>query len=127
MSMVFTFGSNLSGIHGAGAARFAKIHHGAAWGEGIGHHGNSYAIPTKDRKIRTLSTSAIRPFIDQFIDYATAHPELMFQVTRIGCGLAGYADHQIAPMFRAAPANCYFDEAWRPALGEDRIYWGHVE
>lgn len=122
----FVFGSNLAGIHGAGAARYAKILHGAVWGEGLGHHGNSYAIPTKDRKIQTLSKAAIRIFVGDFIKYAKANPEMRFQVTRIGCGLAGYADEEIAPMFIEAPANCAFDSAWEKILGPNRTYWGHV-
>lgn len=125
--MVMVFGSNLAGVHGAGAARFAKMMHGAVWGEGVGHHGNSYAIPTKDRKIHTLSTTAIRTFVNDFLKYAAAHPELTFQVTRIGCGLAGYTDREIAPMFMDAPLNCQFDSAWQPILGDRYTYWGHVE
>lgn len=124
--MIFVFGSNLAGIHGAGAARFAKMTHGAVWGEGIGHYGNSYALPTKDRKIQTLSTTAIRVFVNDFLKYAAAHPEMEFQVTRIGCGLAGYTDREIAPMFLNAPLNCQFDSDWQPILGDRYTYWGHV-
>lgn len=29
--------------------------------------------------------------------YAHSHPELTFQLTRVGCDLAGYTDSQIAP------------------------------
>lgn len=125
--MIFVFGSNLAGLHEGGAARVAHNRHGAVWCEGLGHHGNSYALPTMDRKFQTLSTTAIRVFVGDFIKYATTHPELEFQVTRIGCGLAGYEDRQIAPLFLEAPANCHFDTAWQPILGEHRNYWGHVE
>ena len=123
---VFVFGSNLKGVHGAGAAKYAVQHKGAVLGAGVGHYGNSYALPTKDRNIVTLSKTAIRIFVGDFIRYATAHPELTFQVTRIGCGLAGYSDKDIAPLFFDAPLNCQFDSAWRPILGEKYTYWGHV-
>ena len=124
--MVMVFGSNLAGIHGAGAAAYALKHKGAVWGEGIGHHGNSYAIPTKDRKIRSMTTTPISMFVRQFLEYATAHPELEFQVTQVGCGLAGMTPSVMAPMFKGAPKNCQFDTAWSPWLGADHHYWGHV-
>ena len=44
--------------------------------------------------------------------YANEHPELQFEVTRIGCGLAGYKDEQIAPFFTGAPSNCQLPEEW---------------
>ena len=110
---IFVFGSNLAGIHGAGAARFAVINHGARYRQGIGLQGNSYAIPTKDHHINTLPLEEIRKHVDVFIAFAMEHPELTFEVTRIGCGLAGYTDFQIAPMFEFAPANCQLPDGWR--------------
>ena len=103
---IFVFGSNLAGRHGKGTALHALEHHGAIYGQGVGLQGNSYAIPTKDEHIRTLPLDHIRPYVDEFLGYAAAHPELTFQVTAIGCGLAGYKPSQIAPMFRDAPGNC---------------------
>jgi hypothetical protein len=126
MATIFVFGSNLAGVHGAGAAKHAAVHHGAIRGIGIGRQGSSYAIPTKNRKIETLSLNAIRIFIGDFLKHAAAHPEDVFEVTQIGCGLAGYTAQEIAPMFRDAPPNCSFDTAWKPYLGENRQYWGHV-
>jgi hypothetical protein len=124
--MIFVFGSNLRGAHGAGAARVASRQHGAVYGKGVGHYGNSYALPTKDFNIRTLSLAEVKRHIDDFITYAAAHPDLEFQVTRVGCGLAGFKDKIIAPMFVDAPANCLFDTEWRSYLGDDRRYWGSV-
>lgn len=123
---IFVFGSNASGYHGAGAALQAKLHHGAKQGIGIGPYGNSYAIPTKSYNLVSLSRNEIRWYVKDFINYARAHPELTFQVTQIGCGLAGHSARDIAPMFSEAPDNCSFDEAWREWLG-DRNYWGHYE
>ena len=111
--MIFVFGSNLAGIHGAGAALYARKHHGAILGQGIGLQGDSYAIPTKDKKIKTLPLEQIKPYVDEFILFAKSHPELTFQVTRIGCGLAGYTDKDISPMFKDAPANCNLPDGWR--------------
>lgn len=121
---IFVFGSNLSGIHGAGAAYYARIKHGAVAGQGIGLQGTSYAIPTKDYKLRSLSLRAIGYAVEDFLNFAAVHPEMTFQVTRIGCGLAGYSDCMIAPMFAKAPKNCQFDEAWREYLGDEFTYWG---
>jgi hypothetical protein len=110
---IFVFGSNKAGRHGKGAALCAMREHGAIYGKGEGHFGNSYAIPTKDQYIVTLPLDKIYDHVKKFIAYANAHPELTFSVTRIGCGLAGYKDHQIAPMFRDAPNNCQLPDGWR--------------
>lgn len=104
--MIFVFGSNEAGRHGMGAALHAWQLHGAVYGRGVGLQGNSYAIPTKDRQLRTLPLAAIQENVEQFKAFARVHPELMFQVTAIGCGLAGYKPEQIAPMFADAPENC---------------------
>lgn len=111
--MIFVFGSNLAGRHGKGAALYAKQHHGAIYGQGVGPQGNSYAIPTKKANLKVLPLDEIRAFVEIFIAYALAHPKLVFEVTRIGCGLAGYRDQDIAPMFAHAPANCQLPEGWR--------------
>lgn len=113
---IFVFGSNLAGIHGAGAARFAVENHGARYGQGIGYQGNSYAIPTKDFNIRTLPLLAIKGHVDNFINFAFENLDLTFQVTQIGCGLAGYRAKDIAPMFVEAPNNCLFDKDWEHFL-----------
>lgn len=124
MKEIFVFGSNLAGRHGAGAAKVAYKKHGARWGMGVGHYGCSYAIPTKDQSIKTMPLKDIKTFVEAFILYAAAHPEWDFKVTRIGCGLAGYKDEEIAPMFVNATGNVMLDEAWKPILGNDYIYWG---
>lgn len=113
-NQIFVFGSNLAGRHGKGAALFARQHHGAIYGQGIGLQGNSYGIPTKDQAMFSLSLFSINEYVRVFIKFAEVHPELTFQVTRIGCGLAGYTDSQISPMFRGAPINCILPEGWRP-------------
>jgi hypothetical protein len=110
---IFVFGSNLAGRHGAGAALFAKNHRGAVQGLGIGPQGNAYAIPTKDQNLITLSVPRIQHYVFEFLEYARAHQDLEFEVTRIGCGLAGYNDSDIAPLFRNAPANCALPPGWR--------------
>lgn len=124
MKKIFVFGSNEAGIHGAGAAHVAMKAHGAEYGIGVGRTGNCYAIPTKDRRIRTLRLGVIREYVEQFKAHAHVHGKDTFQVTRIGCGLAGFKDKDIAPMFIGCPRNCEFDEAWRPYLGEGYKYWG---
>lgn len=91
---IFVFGSNLQGAHAGGAARVAYNKFGAQWGVGVGHTGQCYAIPTMHGGVE-----AIAPYVDDFIDYANQHPELTFLVTRIGCGIAGFTDEQIAPLF----------------------------
>ena len=94
---IFVFGSNLGGFHGGGAARAALNRFGAVWGQGVGLQGQSYAIPTMHGGPET-----IKPYVDEFMDFAAAHPELKFLVTRIGCGIAGFTPEEIAPLFAKA-------------------------
>lgn len=91
------FGSNLAGHHGGGAARIALERFGAKYGQGVGLQGQSYAIPTMQGGVET-----IRPYVDEFISFAQSHPELTFFVTRVGCGIAGFSDSEIAPLFADA-------------------------
>jgi hypothetical protein len=101
---IFVFGSNLSGRHGKGAAKTA-LTWGAKWGQGVGLQGRTYGIPTKDAAIRrTLSIAEIKRFVDEFIQFAKANPELTFLVTEIGCGLAGLKPKEVAPLFKEAVA-----------------------
>jgi hypothetical protein len=99
-NQVFVFGSNEAGIHGAGAAKLANNKFGATWGVGVGITGNCYAIPTKNTKIKTLPLSRIETYIAFFLSYAKQHPEKEFLVTKIGCGLAGYSEEEIASLFK---------------------------
>lgn len=110
---IFVFGSNLAGRHGAGSALHAAKHFGAERGIGEGRTGEAYAIPTKDSKLRVLPLCDIQVGVDRFIAYARANPDLAFDIVKIGCGLAGYKDDQIAPMFANALDNCVLPEGWR--------------
>jgi hypothetical protein len=94
---IFVFGSNLEGAHGGGAALMAYRKFGAVWGQGVGLQGQSYGIPTMQGGVES-----IRPYVDEFIDFARQHPELTFLVTRVGCGIAGFLDEEIAPLFAEA-------------------------
>ena len=94
---VFVFGSNLEGFHGGGAARAAYNKFGAIWGQGVGMQGQSYAIPTMPGGVETIA-----PYVDEFIEYAKNHPEKRFLVTEIGCGIAGFAPEEMAPLFAKA-------------------------
>ena len=94
---IFVFGSNLDGMHDGGAARAAYNKFGAIWGQGVGLQGQSYGIPTMHGGV-----DVIKPYVDEFIDFAKSHPELKFLVTRIGCGIAGFRDEEMAPLFKDA-------------------------
>ena len=122
-NMIFVFGSNLSGIHGAGAARFAVDKKGATMGQGIGLQGQSYALLTKGFNISFMPLSQIRRYIAVFMDFALHNPDLEFQITQVACGLAGFTKEEIAPLFKGSPSNCYFDMAWQPLLGDNHTYW----
>lgn len=114
---IFVFGSNMSGFHGAGAARAAMDHYGAKWGVAEGLTGKSYAIPTVRELIagpRTLDE--VKESIEKFLVFAIENPRVDFFVTRVGCVLAGFSDEIIAPLFRSSPYNCDFPDTWKPFL-----------
>lgn len=102
---VFVFGSNLAGIHGAGAAK-AALRFWAKTGLGTGLVGQTYAIPTKSREMNVLPPQVIAFHVWLFLAEAglslLAGSDTVYLVTPIGCGLAGYAPEQIAPMFAMA-------------------------
>jgi hypothetical protein len=119
---IFVFGSNLAGAHGGGAALLAYKRFGAIWGQGVGLQGQSYGIPTMHGGVE-----AIKPYVDEFIAFAGQHPEYKFFVTKIGCGIAGFREDEIAPLFKDAidvenvilPKE--FVEAIQPLLSADMI------
>lgn len=94
---IFVFGSNLAGRHHGGAARVAVERFGAIMGQGEGLQGKSYAIPTMQGGIET-----IRPYVNRFLEVAREWDQTTFLVTRIGCGIAGFTDEEIAPLFADA-------------------------
>ena len=106
---IFVFGSNLSGSHGGGAAWLAYKKFGAIWGQGVGLQGQSYGIPTMQGGVET-----IKPYVDEFIDFAKSRPDLTFLVTRIGCGIAGFCNEEIAPLFAEAKGveNIVLPKGW---------------
>jgi hypothetical protein len=114
MPEIFVFGSNLSGIHGAGAAKFAAQHYGAIYGNGVGPQGESYAIPTKDFQINTLPLHEIKKYITDFILFSKENSNQIFHLTRVGCGLAGYKDRDIAPLFNGIEFNVKVSSLWIP-------------
>lgn len=109
---VFVFGSNLAGRHGAGAAKTAHQLYGAKYGCGVGQQGRSYAIPTKDKNLTTLPISEIKKYVEEFLQYAAYNSHDKFFLTKIGCGLAGYKDKDIAPLFKVAPSNIRKPPTW---------------
>jgi len=109
---IFVFGSNLAGVHGAGAAKAARNIYGARLGTGVGMTGRAYAIPTKDHHIKTLPIDEIAVYVEQFVAFTQEKNDMEFFITRVGCGLAGYKDEQIAPLFKGIGNNCSVPEQW---------------
>lgn len=108
----YVFGSNLSGIHGGGVALEAFQKYNAKWGFGHGLTGQAYALPTKDEVIETLPIERVQGYVDTFKQFASDNADKVFYVTKIGCGLAGFTEDQIAPMFKGSPANCILPYGW---------------
>lgn len=125
---IFVFGSNLAGVHGAGAAKVARLSHGAIISKGMGLMGNSYAIPTKDKNLKPLPKHGIAVEVIRFNMFTWNNPDLTFKVTKVGCGLAGYRDDEIAFLFTGANHNnTKFDRAWEPYLPIFANFWGTHE
>lgn len=133
MKTIFVFGSNLGGIHGAGAAHFA-LQMGFPFRVGVGlylfevqppqPYQGAYALPTKDEQLQTLNPHMLVSYINQFLNFAEYASDLKFHVTRVGCGLAGYKDKQVAPLFVKHTPNVEFDLKWSDWLGHNARYWG---
>lgn len=121
---IYVFGTNTLGFHNRGISLIAYSKYGAQWGKCFGHYGDSFAIPVVDRDIQPLPLETIENFIKGFIAYAETHPKRNFLVTRIGCGIAGYTNKDIAPLFASSPLNCIFDEEWKSWLPYHRTYTG---
>jgi hypothetical protein len=130
---IFVFGSNMAGIHGAGAALLAVNFYGARNGVSMAQEGRSYAIPTKDERIRTLSLKRISEYAQAAIRYmshriSNAHQRYWF--TAVGTGLAGYQHEDIAPMFETFRTSVVgdltehlsFPEEWREFLEPDAYH-----
>lgn len=115
---IFVFGSNVQGFHGGGAAHLAYNKFGAVWGQGVGLQGKSYAIPTMSGGV-----DAVKPYVDEFVVFAEQHPEFKFLVTRIGCGIAGFKDKQIAPLFSKAVnlSNVYLPRSFLLMLNDNAL------
>ena len=67
-----------------------------------------------------LPLDAIQTHVAEFLDYERADPDTAFELTPIGCRLAGYRPEQIAPMFADAPANVELPGAFLAVLNEGR-------
>lgn len=117
---IFVFGSNLSGLHGGGAAKLA-MKFGAIWGQGIGLNGQTYAIPTMQGGVNT-----IKPYVDDFLLFTKAHPELKFLVTEIGCGIAGFTVKEIAPLFKTS-INEEFENIYLPKSFYEELFNGNED
>lgn len=136
--MIFVFGSNDEGAHGGGAAKVARQHHGAIWGQAEGLQGSAYGIPTCHKPVGQPGWqkpfAEVHQVVENFVKFAedtknglTALPaDKEFQITQVGCGLAGWTADQIAPLFAGAPDNCYFDSAWETLLPSGTKFWGTV-
>lgn len=124
---VFVFGSNLKGVHAGGAARFARLNCDAKDGIGFGPTGQAYALPTCSDPGIPLTLDEIRRQAESFLIYARRYPERRFFLTRVGCGIAGFTDSEISPLFAGVPANVRTPPEWaaslgRPVISESSVY-----
>ena len=111
---VFVFGSNLAGRHGKGAAKYAVQAYGAIYGQGEGRQGQSYAIPTKDGKLKSLGLAEIEEAVRRFAQHAALHHDEVFMLTPIGCGLAGHRPEDIWEILHRVklPSNVALHPSW---------------
>ena len=122
--VIFVFGSNPQGRHGAGSAKVARLQFGAVYGQGEGLQGNAYALPTKDLRVkenngfRSIPPRTIIESIRKLYGCTREHPEKRFMIcyrntyTR---SLNGYTGIEMIRMFLQAgplPENIYVSEEW---------------
>lgn len=100
-NQIFVFGSNTLGYHTGGASGTARKRFGAVWGQAEGLQGQSYAIPVDFGKGIRKDTE-VKASVEKFIAFAKENEKLFFFVTRVGCGLGGYRDDEMAQFFRNA-------------------------
>lgn len=112
-SRIFVFGSNLLGIHGGGAAWYAKNKLGAVMGVAEGLTGDTYALPTCYRPGEPVTLEELRVYVDNFLNFASDNDDLQFFVSAVGCGIAGFNEDDVAPLFKNAPVNCDLPPGWR--------------
>lgn len=112
---VFVFGSNTSGQHGGGAARQAHLHFGARMGCGEGLTGQCYAFPTLNASLQQLPRRRLEEARDHLYWNCAQHPEKRFLLTKVGCGIAGYAEDRMRALFAEPPANLILPEDWNGA------------
>lgn len=118
-NFMFVFGSNLQGLHYGGSARAANLNYGAEMGVGEGPTGKAYALPTciEPGGTQTMTLAEIKEYVVDLMEFAEYHSDITFFITRTGCGVAGFKDSDIAPLFKGFPLNADFPEEWRPFLG----------
>jgi hypothetical protein len=126
MEMIFVFGSNTLGIHGAGAAKHAHRFYNAKKGVGEGPTGEAYALPTKHSPSTSMTLEDVEKSVKKFLHYASENQDKNFRITQVGCGLGGFTREDIAPLFikSALESNLYFDQAWGDFLPNDTKFWG---
>jgi hypothetical protein len=123
---VFVFGSNRLGIHGAGAARYATVELGAQRGVGEGPTGRTYALPTCLAPGTPLTLREMTNHVERFLEHARVHSNTRFFVSAVGCGIAGFSENEIAPLFARAPENCDLPPGWRDCVPTPRCLHGRL-
>lgn len=103
---VLVVGTNVAGLHAGGAAAFAHQRFGLRWGVGEGLCGQAYALPTMEG-FPALFTASRR-----FMNYAQLSHDLVFLLTKVGCGIAGYQEAEVASLFREVPVNVVKPTGW---------------
>lgn len=104
-NQIFVFGSNLNGYHAGGAAKVAKDKFGAIEGIGSGRMGQCYAFPTLGFEMEQRTDENLIKDKNTFYKYVRQNPTLLFLVTKLGLGIAGYDISEIAPLFKDPPKN----------------------
>ncbi|MCQ4165105.1 A1S_2505 family phage non-structural protein [Tahibacter harae] len=112
---IFVFGSNLAGHHAGGAARQAAECFGATDGVGEGMTGHCYAFPTLGHQLERLPLQQLEASRDRLYSCCHNHPQLRFLLTKVGCGIAGYAEQAMQDLFQDPPRNLVLPHDWQQA------------
>ncbi len=123
-NQIFVFGSNALGYHTGGASGTARKKFGAVWGQAEGLQGQCYAIPVDYGK-NVRKDKEVKEAVERFITFANDHSDMFFLVTRVGCGIAGYHDEEIAQFFVGALKlkNVSLPKSFVDALGGGEVHY----
>jgi hypothetical protein len=113
---IWVFATSLGQDCNKGSAKVARLHFRASPSVSCGPTGGAYALAAWASKHQLLPVEQIKVYVDEFLDYARAHPDKNFFVTPIACAAGQHPPSTMAALFKDASLNCSLPASWMPFL-----------